>query len=58
MFIYKGKVFFIEFKRADEEPTKLQKEIHARLRHHEIAVYVVDSWSRGVDLVSHITQED
>jgi hypothetical protein len=58
MFIYKGKVFFIEFKRTGEKPSKLQEEIHARLRQHEIAVYIVDSWSRGINLVSHITQTD
>jgi hypothetical protein len=58
LFIFKGKVFFIEFKRAGEKPGKLQEVIHGRLKQHGAMVYVVDSWSRGIELVNDLTQED
>jgi hypothetical protein len=58
LFVHKGKVFFIEFKRAGEPPSKLQSVIHDRIRKHGISVYVFDNWSRGIDLVHSLTKED
>jgi hypothetical protein len=57
LFIYKGKVFFVEFKRVGEEPSKLQQEIHARIRQHGVTVYNVDKWADGIDIVGSITKE-
>jgi hypothetical protein len=56
MFIYKGKVFFIEFKQVGLEPNKLQSEIHARIRQHQIDVHVIDNWSDGIEIISQITK--
>ena len=58
LFIFRGKTFFIEFKRLGEPPTKLQKEIHGRIRAHGVEVYVVDNWSDGFSLVYRITQDN
>jgi hypothetical protein len=57
MFVYKGKVFFIEFKRAGETPAKLQQEIHARIRSHNVDVYVVDNWADGSDIIRNVAKE-
>jgi len=57
LFVYKGKVFFIEFKRVGEEPAKLQQEIHARIRSHNIDVHVVDNWADGSDIIRKVAKE-
>lgn len=57
LFIHKGIVFFIEFKRQGEQPSKLQEAIHARIKQHGVRVYVVDSWAHGIDLISSIAKE-
>ena len=58
LFLFKSKVFFIEFKREGEEVNKLQQEIHARIRQHGLQVFVVDSWTDGIDTISNLTKED
>ena len=58
LFIYRGKVFFIEFKRTGEKPGRLQEIIHERIRAHGVEVYVVDSWSRGIELVYRVAQNN
>lgn len=58
LFIFKGKVFFIEFKRQGEMPGKLQEIIHGRIREHGVEVHVVDSWSAGIDVVHNLTTEN
>jgi hypothetical protein len=58
LFIFRGRTFFIEFKRAGEKLTKLQEIVHERIRAHGAEVYVVDSWSGGISLVYRITSED
>ena len=42
-----GRVFFIEFKRSGAKPTPAQDREHARLRGHNVAVYVVDDIEQG-----------
>ena len=42
-----GLVFFIEFKRAGKLPTPAQAREHARLRAHNVSVYVVDDVEAG-----------
>jgi hypothetical protein len=57
MFLYKGAIFFIEFKRIGEEPNKIQLEIHARIRRHNVNVYTVDNWADGANLIGKIAKE-
>ena len=57
LFLYKGAIFFIEFKRVGEQPEKLQQEIHARIRRNNIDVYIIDNWTDGSHLISKIAQE-
>ena len=47
MFIYKGRVFFIEFKREGQKPTPAQEREHNRMRQHQINVFVVDNVEMG-----------
>jgi|SRR5580765_470291 hypothetical protein len=54
LFVYKGRAFFIEFKKVGEKPTKLQEAIHARIRGHGIRVYVVNNWPDGERLIDAI----
>ena len=51
MFIYKGRVFFIEFKREGQKPTDAQEREHHRLRQHKVSVFVVDSVEDGKAMV-------
>ena len=46
-----GRVFFIEFKREGAKPTPAQEREHARLRGHNVQVFVVDSVSEGYAVV-------
>lgn len=46
-----GRVFFIEFKREGAKPTPAQEREHARLRGHNVQVFVVDSVSEGYAIV-------
>jgi hypothetical protein len=43
LFMYNGKVVWVEFKRLGEEPTNLQRFIHGRLRDNGFDVEVVDN---------------
>ncbi len=47
MFIYNGRVFFIEFKRGDQKPTEAQAREHERLRQQKINVFVIDDVEKG-----------
>ncbi len=51
MFIYKGRVFFIEFKRGGQKPTPAQEREHHRLRQQAINVFVVDSVDAGKECI-------
>jgi hypothetical protein len=55
LFIYKGQVLFIEFKRQGEQPRKLQVAIHGRIRSHGINVDVVDTLQQGIATIDHFT---
>ena len=43
-----GTVFFVEFKRGGQKATPAQEREHARLRGHNVAVYVVDNVEEGI----------
>ncbi len=56
MFIYKGRVFFIEFKREGQKPTPAQEREHNRMRQHEINVFVVDNVTEGEFVIATMMQ--
>lgn len=56
MFIYKGRMFFIEFKRKGQKPTAAQDREHQRLRQHFISVFVVDSVEDGKSTINTMLQ--
>ena len=43
LFLFRGKVLFIEFKRLGENPTLIQQYVHAEIRAHGVPVEVVDN---------------
>jgi hypothetical protein len=47
MYLYMGKVLFIEFKRKGEEPEKIQLWTHGQIRKHKFKVVVVDNIPDG-----------
>lgn len=51
LFIYQGKVLFIEFKRIGETPTVLQQSIHNLLRNQLMRVEVVDDAYKGRKII-------
>lgn len=56
MFIYKGRMFFIEFKREGQKPTPAQEREHHRLQQHQINVFVVDSIEQGKSTINLMLQ--
>lgn len=56
MFIYKGRVFFIEFKREGQKPTFAQEREHNRMRQHQINVFVVDNVEQGKSTINTMLQ--
>ena len=56
MFIYKGRVFFIEFKRGGQKPTPAQEREHNRMRQHQINVFVVDNVEMGKSTINLMLQ--
>ena len=46
-----GRVWFIEFKREGQKPTPAQEREHARLRGHNISVFVIDDVEQGKAVV-------
>ena len=55
LFIFHGKVLFIEFKRLGEQPTPLQKFVHGVLQGHGMRVEVVDDHYKGRRLIDELT---
>lgn len=51
MFIYKGHVFFIEFKRGGCQATAPQKREHSRLQAAGVSVHVVDDVIDGEGVI-------
>jgi hypothetical protein len=52
LFIYRGKMWFCEFKRTGQVPTPPQEREHARLREHDVKVYVIDNVEDGRRMVN------
>lgn len=55
LFIFHGKVLFIEFKRLGEQLTSLQKFVHGVLQGHGMRVEVVDDHYKGRRLIDELT---
>lgn len=55
MFLYRGEVLFIEFKREGARPTPLQEHLHARWRRLGHKVHIVDTVAQGKLLIDWFT---
>lgn len=49
-----GHTFFVEFKATGKKPTVPQEREHARLRGHNVAVFVVDNIEDGKALIDRM----
>ena len=56
LYLYHGRVLFIEFKRAGEQPRKIQEYIHERIRKHGFDVVVVDNNADGRAVIDNLTE--
>ena len=56
LYLYHGRVLFIEFKQAGERPRKIQEYIHERIRKHGFDVIVVDNNTDGRTAIDNLTQ--
>lgn len=56
LYVYRGKVWFIEFKREGKVPTPAQEREHARLREHGIDVHVIDNVEIGKAVIDVYVQ--
>ena len=56
IYLYKGRVLFIEFKAPEEEPRKLQLYIHNILRANGFEVEVVDDEDEGKAAIDQLTR--
>lgn len=54
MFIYNGRMFFIEFKRGGQTPTAAQDREHERLRQQKINVFVIDDVDKGKLVIDYM----
>ena len=54
LFICKGRVFFIEFKREGQKPTPAQTREHARLWAHGVTVFVIDNVLDGLRAIDRM----
>lgn len=54
IFLYAGKIFFIEFKRLGEPPTKAQAIEHAKMRERGAMVFVVDNVRAGKEIINYV----
>lgn len=57
IYLCRGKVMFIEFKREGETPRKLQQWIHGQLRSQGFTVYVIDTVNEGMAAINVFLQE-
>jgi len=55
LYLFKGRVLFIEFKRQGEQPRKVQVYVHNRIRSHGFTVDVVDNVQQGNASIDHLT---
>lgn len=53
IFLFNGRVFFIEFKAKGKKPTLAQLKHHEELRKQKITVYVVDNVEDGKGIIEN-----
>jgi hypothetical protein len=58
LYLYAGRVLFIEFKRPGEKPRKLQEYIHDRIRRQGFDVALVDNIREGQGVIDKFAQGD
>jgi hypothetical protein len=51
MFVFKGRIWFIEFKRFGQKATEPQLREHARLQAQQFDVYVIDDVEVGKAII-------
>ena len=56
LFLFYGRVMFVEFKRPGETPRKIQLFWHALLRKHFFDVYVIDNVERFKEIINEFTK--
>ena len=54
IYVWKGKVWFVEFKRAKEKPRPLQLFIHDCLRKQGIVVRIIDNLIDGRTMINEL----
>lgn len=54
MYIWKGQVWFVEFKAPHEKPRAIQEYIHGELRKRGIRVFVVDNITEGRRIINEL----
>lgn len=54
LFIFNGRVFFVEFKAPGKKPRPLQLKVHATMATHGAEVYVIDDIAKGEELLNAI----
>lgn len=52
LFVYKGTVFFVEFKRSGMKPTPAQIREHLRLQGNGVVVMVIDDTAKGIEMIN------
>lgn len=57
IYMKNGFVFFIEFKKRDEEPNGLQKKQIKNIREQKILVFVIDDIKEGIDLINTMDEK-
>jgi len=55
LFLYQGRVLFVEFKRQGERPRKMQEYIHGLIRRHGFKVAVIDTITQGREQIYELT---
>lgn len=53
IFAKNGRVFFVEFKAPDKEPTGLQIDEHEEMRDHGLTVYTCDHYEHFMKILMH-----
>jgi len=57
LYLYKGRVLFIEFKRQGEKPRKIQEYRHEQIRKQYFDVTVVDCVEQGYRAINRLTND-
>ena len=56
IYMYHGKIIFVEFKRAGQKPRRIQDHVIGTIRSHGFRVYVVDNYEQGCTAIDQLTE--